>query len=704
MDWKRILLAGVCVGLLAGCGNGDKAPSKEKAQQETAPAGETAASGKPELGSWGVDLSARDLSVKPGDDFFRYANGTWLKTYKLKPDQVRYGSFLVLRDRSEERVRKIIEDLAAKQSAPGSIEQMIGDYFASYMDTATLDRLGIDPLKPDLERIATIRDKADLIRVFGEADVLGTETPIGAGISIDRKNPDRYLLSVGQSGLGLPDRDYYLDKSDRFQKIRDAYAAHIARMLGFAGMDEAAARDAAQRILALETEMAKVHWPRTELRNRDKTYNIRTLDQLTQEFPDFDWKTAFAAAGIDLFKLDKVNVTAPSAIGGLAKIVAATPLATWKDYLTFHLVTGNAGILSEEIDQANFEFYGKVLSGRQQQRDRWKRGVQRVGSLQGLGEAIGQVYVKRYFPPSSKRMMVDLVENLRRAFGERIRNLDWMGPETKNEALAKLAAFHPKIGYPDKWRSYEGLVIRRDDLFGNVRRVRAFFHADEVSRLGKPTDRDEWFMTPQTVNAYYNPSFNEIVFPAAILQPPFFDPNADMAVNYGGIGGVIGHEMGHGFDDQGSKSDAHGIQRNWWTPEDRKRFEERTKALVAQYNQYEPIPGQHVNGQLTLGENIGDLGGVSISLYAYHMALDGRTPPVLDGYDGDQRFFMGWAQVWKSKQRQQMLLRRLKSDPHSPAEFRVNGVVRNVPAWYEAFDVGPDNKLYLPPEQRVQIW
>ncbi len=701
MDWKRILLAGACAGLLAACGNGGETPSKEKAQQA---ADETAPAGKPELGSWGVDLSARDLSVRPGDDFFRYANGTWLKTYKLKPDQVRYGSFLVLRDRSEERVRKIIEDLAAKESAPGSIEQMIGDYFASYMDTATLDRLGIGPLKPDLERIAMIRDKAELVRVFGEADVLGTETPIGAGISIDRKNPDRYLLSIGQSGLGLPDRDYYLDKSERFQKIRDAYEAHIARMLGFAGMDEAAARDAAKRILALETAMAKVHWPRTELRNRDKTYNIRTLDQLEQEYPDFDWKTAFSAAGIDLAKLDKVNVTAPSAIGGLAKIVAQTPLSTWKDYLTFHLITGNAGILSEEIDNASFEFYGKVLSGRQQQRDRWKRGVQRVGGRIGLGEAIGQVYVRRYFPPSSKRMMVDLVENLRRAFGERIRNLDWMGPETKKEALAKLAAFRPKIGYPDKWRSYEGLVIRRDDLFGNARRVRTFFHADEVSRLGKPTDRDEWFMTPQTVNAYYNPSFNEIVFPAAILQPPFFDPNADMAVNYGGIGGVIGHEMGHGFDDQGSKSDAHGIQRNWWTPEDRKRFEERTRALVAQYNQYEPIPGQHVNGQLTLGENIGDLGGVSISLYAYHMALDGRTPPVLDGYDGDQRFFMGWAQVWKSKQRQQMLLRRLKSDPHSPARFRVNGVVRNVPAWYEAFDVGPDNKLYLPPDQRVQIW
>lgn len=694
MKIRNLLLAATCAGLLAACGDN---PGGNGATQE-------AAAAKAELGQWGVDLSARDESVKPGDDFFRYANGTWLKTYELKPDQARYGSFLVLRDRSEERVKAIIEDLAKQEAAPGSIEQMIGDYFASFMDTERLNALGVEPLKPDLERIAAIASKDELIKAFARTDIDGTTAPIGGGMSIDRKDPDHYLFSVGQSGLGLPDRDYYLEDSERFRKIREAYKAHIARMLGFTGMAEADAAAAAERILALETGIAKAHWPRAELRNRDKTYNVYTLDALEENFPGLDWRAFLAAGDLDLAKLDKVNVSTPSAIEGLIKVINDTPLDDWKAYLSFHLIRGNASLLSEEIDEANFDFFGRTLNGQPEQRDRWKRGVQLVGSLNGLGEAIGQVYVARYFPPESKAKMVQLVENLRAAYADRIKNLDWMGEETKKEALAKLAAFRPKIGYPDKWRSYEGLEIHRDDLFGNAHRVRAFFHKDEVERLGKPTDRDEWFMTPQTVNAYYNPQFNEIVFPAAILQPPFFDPNADMAVNYGGIGGVIGHEMGHGFDDQGSKSDAHGIQRNWWTPEDRARFEERTRALVAQYNAFEPIEGQHVNGQLTLGENIGDLGGLSIAYHAYKIALGGEEPPVLDGFTGDQRFFLGWAQVWKSKQRENLLLRRLKSDPHSPPEFRVNGVVRNVDPWYDAFGIQPDNTLYLAPEERVRIW
>ncbi len=701
MPWRRILMTASCIALLAACQGEKKEQQTAENERTTAPA---APAGKPELGSWGVDLSARDLSVKPGDDFFRYANGTWLKTYKLKPDQVRYGSFNILRDKSEERVKAIIDELAAGDHKPGSIEQKIADYFASFMDVERLNELGITPIADDLKAIAGIHDKTELVKVFGRADILGTDTPIGAFVSIDRKDPNRYLLTIGQSGLGLPDRDYYLAKGDRFEKIRAAYRAHIARMLHFAGYDDARAQRAAEAVFALETEMAKAHWPRTELRNRDKTYNVTTLDGLEKAYPGFPWRTAFQAAGIDLAKLDKINVAPPSAIKGLIALLEKTPLDVWKDYLAFHLITGNAAYLSEEIDDANFAFYGKVLSGQQAQRDRWKRAVRLVGARNGLGEAIGQIYVARYFPPSSKAMMLDLVENLRRAFRERITNLDWMGPQTKKEALAKLQAFRPKIGYPDKWRSFADLTIRRDDLMGNVRRVRAFFHADEVSRLGRPTDRDEWFMTPQTVNAYYNPQFNEIVFPAAILQPPFFDPHADTAVNYGGIGGVIGHEMGHGFDDQGSKSDAHGIQRNWWTPEDRKRFEERTAALVAQYDEYEPLPGQHINGRLTLGENIGDLGGVSIALYAYHLATAGQDIPVLDGYNGDQRFFLGWAQVWKSKARPEFLLRQLRSDPHSPAEFRVNGIVRNVPEWYDAFAVQPGDKLYLPPEKRVQIW
>ncbi len=698
MHWRKLVVTASMIALLAAC-------QGEKKQEEAGGAGaDQAAAGKPELGDWGVDLSARDLSVKPGDDFFRHANGTWLKTYELKPDQTRYGSFNVLRDRSEERVKAIIEELAATPQKPGSIEQKIADYYASFMDVDRLNALGIAPLKEDLDAIAAIAAKRDLISAFARADLIGTESPIGAFVSIDRKDPNRYLLTIGQSGLGLPDRDYYLAEGERFEKIRAAYRAHIARMLHFAGYDDARAAAAADAIFKLETELAKVHWPRTELRNRDKTYNVTTLDGLERDYPGIDWRGLFTAAGVDLARLDKINVAPPSAVKGTLKLIDETPLAVWKDYLTFHAIAGNASYLSEEIDDANFAFYGKVLSGQQAQRDRWKRAVQLVGARDGLGEAIGQVYVARHFPPSSKAMMVELVENLRRAFRERITNLDWMGPETKKEALAKLAAFRPKIGYPDKWRSFDALEIRRDDLLGNVKRVRAFFHEDEVSRLGRPTDRDEWFMTPQTVNAYYNPQFNEIVFPAAILQPPFFDPHADTAVNYGGIGGVIGHEMGHGFDDQGSKSDAHGIERNWWTPEDRKRFEERTAALVAQYDSYEVLPGQHINGRLTLGENIGDLGGLSIALYAYHLATAGQEIPVLDGYTGDQRLFLGWAQVWKSKAREEFLLRQLRSDPHSPAEFRVNGVVRNIPAWYDAFAVQPGDRLYLPPEQRVQIW
>ncbi|RMF66851.1 MAG: M13 family peptidase, partial [Alphaproteobacteria bacterium] len=512
MPWRRILMTASCIALLAAC-QGEKKEQQTAEREHTTSAAPSA--GKPELGSWGVDLSARDLSVKPGDDFFRYANGTWLKTYKLKPDQVRYGSFNILRDKSEERVKAIIDELAASDHKPGSIEQKIADYFASFMDVDRLNQLGITPLADDLKAIAGIRDRTELVKIFAQADILGTDTPIGAFVSIDRKDPNRYLLTIGQSGLGLPDRDYYLAKGDRFQKIRTAYKAHIARMLHFAGYDDARAQQAAEAVFALETEMAKAHWPRTELRNRDKTYNVTTLDGLEKAYPGFPWRTAFQAAGIDPAKLDKINVAPPSAIKGLIALFEKTPLDVWKDYLTFHLITGNASYLSEEIDNANFAFYGKVLSGQQAQRDRWKRAVRLVGSRNGLGEAIGQIYVARYFPPSSKAMMLDLVENLRRAFRERITNLDWMGPETKKEALAKLAAFRPKIGYPDKWRSFADLTIRRDDLMGNVRRVRAFFHEDEVSRLGKPTDRDEWFMTPQTVNAYYNPQFNEIVFPAA---------------------------------------------------------------------------------------------------------------------------------------------------------------------------------------------
>lgn len=676
------------------------AGSKEPAPEPTAG---QASQPKPELGTFGVDLSTRKISVNPGDDFFSHANGAWLDTYQLKPDEKRYGAFIELSYRSEDQVKAIINELAAANPQPGTIEQKIGDFYASYMDTDTRNQLGIEPLKPGFARIDAIASKADLIAAFGKAGVEGTNSPIGMGIGIDDKNPSRYVLTLRQAGLGLPDRDYYLQDDEQLQKVRAAYQEHIAKMLKLSGVEEGAATESAAAILALETELAKHHWPRTELRDRNKTYNLFTLNQLTQDFPGFDWQS-FLAAG-DVTEPGEMIVATPSAFTPIVKVVNETPLDTWKMYLRYHYLAHNASYLSQELDDAHFAFVGPVLSGQQEQRALWKRAVNQVSSRWGgLGDAIGQVYVKRHFPPESKAMMVELVENLRAAFRERIQTLDWMGEATKVEALRKLEAFRPKIGYPDKWWDFSSLRIEKDDLFGNMERVRAFFHADEIARLTRPTDKDEWFMNPQTVNAYYNPPFNEIVFPAAILQPPFFDPHADPAVNYGAIGAVIGHEMGHGFDDQGSKYNADGVLQNWWTEEDRARFEERTKALVAQYNDYEALPNQRVNGELTQGENIGDLGGLSVAYHAYKLSLGGKEAPVVDGLTGDQRFFLSWAQVWRTKNREAFLLQRLKADPHSPEMFRVNGVVRNIDAWYRAFGVEPQHQLFLPPESRVAIW
>lgn len=686
MRARGILLAGACMLAVAGCDNAGQDASEPKP--------------KPELGTWGVDLSARDESKKPGDDFFRYANGTWLDSFEIPPDKTSYGAFIVLRDRSEERVKEIIETLSAETHEHGSIEQKIADYYASYLDTEAVNAKGIAPLEPLLAEIAAISDRDGLIRMFGRAAKDDLDSPIGGNIGIDRVNPDRYMVNVGHAGLTLPDRDYYLGDDARFVTIRAAFKDHIARMLGLAGIEGADQK--AEAVLALETEIAKHHWPRAELRNRDKTYNVYSFSRLEEEFPDFDWGEYFAAAGIR--GLTELNVTTPSAIAPLIEVIDSTPLETWKAYLAFKAITGHANLLSEEIDNANFEFFGKVLSGQQEQRPRWARGVQLVGALNGLGEALGQVYAERYFPESSKKMMVELVENLREAYRRRIEKIDWMSAETKKEAFAKLASFNPKIGYPDKWRDLSTIEIVPGELYANAKSVSDYFYEDQIARLNEKTDRSRWFMTPQTVNAYYNSSWNEIVFPAAILQPPFFDPGADPAVNYGGIGGVIGHEMGHGFDDQGSKSDANGIQRNWWTEEDRANFEARTKALGGQYDAFEALPGQFVNGSLTMGENIGDLGGLSVAYEAYKIATEGKDVPVIDGYTGDQRFFLGWAQVWRSKDREETLLRRLKSDPHSPAEFRVNGVVRNMDAWYDAFGVSEGDALYLPPEARVHIW
>jgi putative endopeptidase len=471
-------------------------------------------------------------------------------------------------------------------------------------------------------------------------------------------------------------------------------------MLDFANIEDSATR--AEAILALETSIAEHLWPRSQRRNRDLTYNPMSYVEFTSAYPGFDWDAYFSAAGIE--QLDDLNVSFPSAMSPIIQLVTDIPLQDWKSYMTYRLISSNASVLPEEIDNENFDFYSTVVNGVPQQRERWERGVGRVGSLNSLGEAVGQVYVDRHFPESAKRQMEDLVENLRAALAESIAGLEWMGAETKLEANLKLNSFRPKIAYPDEWTDLSAIEINEDDLFANAQSVREFNYLDSLSRLSKPTNREEWVMTPQTVNAYYNSSFNEIVFPAAILQPPFFDPAADLAVNYGGIRAVIGHEMGHGFDDQGSKVDSRGVQRNWWTDEDRANFDELTTALAAQYDQFEPVAGQFVDGNFTLGENIGDVGGLSLAYRAYKMALNGEEAAVIDGLTGDQRFFLSWAQVWQAKIREDALVSRLKSDPHSPAEFRVNGVVRNFDEWYEAFGVQPDDEMYLPPAERIRIW
>ncbi len=700
---------------LVACG-GEQAADSTEAEPAVAESQTEAEAGTPEeqstdasdpggaeLGEWGIDLSAMKQGVDPGEDFFRYANGQWLEDFEIPEDESRWGAFDKLRERSRERVQAIVEEMAEAEHEKGTIEQKIGDFYASYMDEESVNGKGLDPLRPLLEEIASVSSAAELLRLMGQAQRRNLEGPIGGYVGIDRKNPDRYMLNIGHSGLGLPDRSYYLEDTERFKKIREAYRAHIAEMLGMAGMDDG--EQMAESIYQLEKSIAGKHWPREELRNRDKTYNLYKIASLDEEFPALDWSGFFEAAGVPVSEIDEINVTTPDAINPLAAMLEAEPLETWKAYLTFHAISNHADVLSQDIYDEHFSFFGETLSGQPEQKPRWKRAVDEVGGARsGLGEAIGRVYVERHFPPEAKQQMEELVENLRAAFRKRLERIDWMGEKTKQEAFEKLETFNPKIGYPDEWRDFSKLEIVEGDLMTNVRNVREYFYEDQISRLTEPADKAEWFMSPQTVNAYYNPSWNEIVFPAGILQPPFFDPNADPAVNYGGIGGVIGHEMGHGFDDQGSKSDAQGIQRNWWTEEDRQRFEERTQALVEQYDQFEPIEGQTVNGQLTLGENIGDLGGLSIALEAYKISLDGEEPPVLDGFTGIQRVFLGWAQIWQGKTREEAMLRRLKSDSHSPAEFRVNGVVRNMDAWYEAFDVSRENDLYLPPEDRVSIW
>ncbi len=649
------------------------------------------------FGGFGIDLAAQDKSIKPGDDFFRYVDGLWLATAKIPADRTTWGSFAILREQADSDVRAIIESAARAHAPPGTNDQKIGDYYNAFLDTDKIDRLGLAPAKAGLDAIARLKthdQAAALIAVPG----MPLDGPIGFGITLDEKNPDRYIVEIGQSGLSLPDREYYLKTDPQFVTIRAQFQMHVEKMLALAGHKNAKAE--AAQVLALETGIAKLHWKVAKRRERDLTYNPMTLVSLERDAPAYPWAAAFKASGLSEVK--DVVVAEWSAVPALGKLFEETPVSTWKTYLTYQYLTAISAVLPKAFDDENFDFYGHILNGQPQQRERWKRGVQAVNSA--LGEAVGKLYVERKFPPASKAAMDTLVENLRKGYAQHIANVPWMTAETKRVALEKLAAFRPKIGYPNKWRDYSKLEVKPGDAFGNYERAHVFEWNRELARLNKPTDRDEWSMTPQTVNAYYNPVFNEVVFPAAILQPPFFDPKADPAVNYGAIGAVIGHEMGHGFDDQGAKSDAKGVLRTWWTPEDVEAFKKRTEALADQYSQFEPLKGLHVNGHLTLGENIGDLGGVTIAHDAYLISLNGAPAPVIDGYSADQRFFMGWAQIWRTLDRDQALRNQVMTNPHSPSEYRVNGVVRNVDAWYTAFHVQPGDKLYLAPDMRVHIW
>ena len=690
---QKLLALAIAASLgLAGCGQPEQ--NKQQAADKMAMEEEQ---GQAELGSFGVDLSARNEAVKPGDDFFMYAGGTWYDNYELPADKTRFGAFTALAERSEEQVKNIIDGLMEKEDLNAD-EQLVHDFFVSYMDVETLNEKGLTPISDVLSSIDAIASTKDLTEVFGKSWLTGASSPIDTGMWYNRLDPNEYQLSVGVGGLSLPDRDYYISDHERFVKIREAYLAHIEQMLNFAGVENAA--EQAATILQLETEIANIQWPREKRRDRDLTLNQIERSKLTDAYPQFNWDTFLAQTG---FKAPELNITQPEPINDVIDIINETSLDDWKAYLTYHTIKNNAGLLSEDIYLANFDFYGTTLSGQQEPRPRWKRAVSQMAGTESLGFAIGKIYVTEYFPESSKAQMAELVENLRTALNERIDNLDWMSEDTKVNAKEKLMAFRPKIGYPDKWQSFDGLTINSDDLLGNVRNLREFFKAEGIAKELEKTDRERWGMTPQRVNAYYNSSFNEIVFPAAILQPPFFDPNADAAVNYGAIGAVIGHEMGHGFDDQGSKSDANGIQRNWWTDEDRAAFEKKADMLAEQYNQYEPIEGNFVNGRNSLGENIGDVGGLSMAYHAYKLSLNGEEAPVIDGLTGDQRFFLAWAQVWREKRTEESMLNQLRGGTHAPGRYRAQAP-RNHDAWYEAFNVQPGDDLYLPPEERVRIW
>jgi len=643
-----------------------------------------------QFGTFGFDEKGMDKTVQPGDDFYNYANGNWSKTTPIPADKSNYGSFNLLSDLSESRTRGIL-DTAAKD--PNS---KIGRAYATYLDTGTIEAKGLAPIRPWLKKIAALTDRAQYPALLAEADRAGIRGPFGGGVGQDDKSPEQYALSLGQSGLGLPDRDYYLSADAKLVEARNAYRAHIVKMLTLAGEPNAEAR--ATALLAFETEIAKVSWTRVDSRDATKTYNKMTVADLAKRAPGFDFVAYFKGIGTPV---PTVIVAQPSAITGIAKLVSTAPIGVLKDQLILRSLDGYADVLPKAFDAEQFAFYGTVLGGTPEQEARWKRGVQFTSGA--LDDEVSKLYVAQYFPPETKAAADKLVKNVLAAMGRRIDKLEWMAPETKVKAHAKLAAFTPKIGYPSQWKDFSGLTITSGDAFGNEWRANEWQHQDNIAKLGKPLQRWEWGMTPMTVNAYANFGMVEIVFPAAILQPPFFDPKADDAVNYGGIGAVIGHELSHHFDDQGSKYDAKGQLTDWWTAKDIAGFNALTGKLGAQYDAYEPLPGMHVKGQLTMGENIADLAGLTVAYDAYHTALAGKAAPVIDGFTGDQRFYLGWAQVWRRNYREANLRNRLLTDPHSPSQQRA-WVVRNLDPWYAAYKPTPGQKLYLTPEQRVRIW
>ena len=651
----------------------------------------------------GIDPDGFDHTVRPQDDLYQHVNGRWLLSTQIPADKSNYGSFTALIDTARENIRDIIESAAENPVDENS--RKVGDFYQSFMNETLIAERGLKPLRKELQTIADLSNIRDLFRHLGYLQTIGVDGPVGFYVSTDAKDSDQYLAAVVQSGTTLPDRDYYLKDEEKYVQARVALVSYIKTLFTLAELP--LADDAAEQVLQLETKLAEAQWTRTQLRDAEKRYNKFDVGELRQSVARLPWSAFFEAAGVP--QLTEVNVNTPSYFVGLSQLGTELDLSVAKTYLTFRLLDSAAPLLPEPFVDAHFELHRKQLAGVPEQQPRWQRGVDatgggRAGDFGVLGEVVGQLYVAKHFKPEAKQQMDQLVGNLMQAYENSIDGLSWMTDETKVKALEKLHKITPKVGYPVKWRDYSTLVIDPNDLLGNMKRSALFEHQRMIDKLGKPVDRTEWGMTPQTVNAYYNPSKNEIVFPAAILQPPFFNADADAAVNYGGIGAVIGHEISHGFDDQGSKYDGDGNLQNWWTDADREAFEALAEKLVAQYAGYEALPGKNLNGKLTLGENIADLSGMAIAYKAYLLSLDGNEAPMIDGHTGPQRFFLGWAQIWRRLYREEELVRRLVIDPHSPSHFRGNGPVTNLNAFYEAFDVQPGDKLYKKPQDRIQIW